>query len=304
MAEKNFDPDKFINCETEQGAFQELLTLQGSQRILAVKDKGGKGKSQLLEKYKHCCRTKHRIPVSLVKLDQLGGISALDLVKIIEGHYCNGFDLSFPKFKAFETARIAKDFTRIQTSIYLQGANFEGAQGVKIASINIEQTQSTYINKEICSFTEDQERLAQDVCVQTFIDEMQELAMRHPIVLMLDNYNNCPETIKDWIENYLFERLFRENLPNYLIIVIAGTEIPNFKNYCDDNSFEEIVLSLPPLRPWTKEHVRQFLCSHCNCENPDERTVDFFHSLIEKDYPPLYLAQTLETLKNCPGWKP
>ena len=82
MAEKNFDPKKFIDREFEQELFEELLQLKDNARILAIQDdKGGMGKSQLLEQFKYRCRTvKPRTPVSLIALDQLPGDSPLDLI--------------------------------------------------------------------------------------------------------------------------------------------------------------------------------------------------------------------------------
>jgi hypothetical protein len=68
MLNKRFDPRKFIDREFEQELFADLLLLKDDARILAIRDKGGMGKSHLLEKFQYRCRTNRpqRIPISLV----------------------------------------------------------------------------------------------------------------------------------------------------------------------------------------------------------------------------------------------
>lgn len=84
LATEKFDPTTFIDRESEQELFEELLSLHTDAQILAIRDAGGTGKSHLLERFRHRCRTvKPRTPVSLVKLDQLPSRSPLDLVRIV-----------------------------------------------------------------------------------------------------------------------------------------------------------------------------------------------------------------------------
>src|SRR5436309_2718031 len=98
MPDKRFHPQKFIDREFEQELFEELLQFKNHARILAIKDAGGMGKSQLLQKFQYRCRTagRPRIPVSLVDLGQLPDQSPLSLVQQIEKEL-TAF-LKFPTF--------------------------------------------------------------------------------------------------------------------------------------------------------------------------------------------------------------
>jgi hypothetical protein len=87
--QQTLDPRKFIDREFEQELFAELLLLKDGARILAIRDRGGMGKSHLLEKFQHRCRTNRpdRIPISLVELDQLSDNTPLALIKLAALHH-------------------------------------------------------------------------------------------------------------------------------------------------------------------------------------------------------------------------
>jgi hypothetical protein len=121
MASKHFDPRKFIDREFEQELFADLLLLQDDARILAIRDEGGMGKSHLLEKFQHRCLTNkpERIPISLVKLDQLPDDSPLALIKLIVQHLAR-FEVACPRFTHYDSARVSADFMSIRASAYLQ----------------------------------------------------------------------------------------------------------------------------------------------------------------------------------------
>ena len=72
----SFDPKKFFDRDAELKEFEKLLEFNLHTRVLALQIAGGNGKSQLLEKLGHRCRTgKPRVPVSLIALDQLDDIA-------------------------------------------------------------------------------------------------------------------------------------------------------------------------------------------------------------------------------------
>jgi hypothetical protein len=132
MASKRFDPRNFIDREFEQELFADLLLLQDDARILAIRDKGGMGKSHLLEKFQHRCRTNRpeRIPISLVELDQLPDSSPLALIKLIVQHLAR-FEVACPRFIHYDSARVSADFMSIRTSTYLQMGATGRKQGAR-----------------------------------------------------------------------------------------------------------------------------------------------------------------------------
>lgn len=99
MLDKSFDPKKFIDREFEQELFEELLQLNDDARILAIRDAGGMGKSQLLQKFQYRCRTaqRPRTPVALIDLGQLPDSSPLALVQQMEKEF-SSFSLQFSNF--------------------------------------------------------------------------------------------------------------------------------------------------------------------------------------------------------------
>jgi len=300
MAEKNFDPNKFIDREFERELFEELLQLRDSARILAIQDnKGGMGKSQLLEQFKYRCRTiRPHTPVSLIALDQLPGDSPLDLVNIVVQHLST-LRLGFPNFNRYESARISKDFTLIRSSIYLQGAIFQEAKDVMIAGTATRVQQAATVNvisTSVGEFTPEQARRAQEVCLSAFFDDLKEHCTQKRIVLMLDAYEKCPKAVKDWIEEWLLEQFFFdfEHRPERLILVIAGREILNFKTRWSAEDCEATVRSVKALRQWTKKHVEE--CLRVYGFDYTQEDLDAFYRLIVRGVPPSQVVQAIQTV--------
>src|SRR5687768_4580123 len=128
-----FDPKKFIDREFEQEIFEDLILLKTQARILSIEDKGGMGKSQLIEKFQYRCRTiKPRIPVAFVHLGELPEHTELLLARAVVNQL-SSFNIRFPGFNEMENARLSADFPSIRSSVSVQGANFAGAKQVRIS---------------------------------------------------------------------------------------------------------------------------------------------------------------------------
>ncbi|NCC31902.1 MAG: hypothetical protein EOM24_07735, partial [Chloroflexia bacterium] len=189
MNSHDFEPDKFINCEYERQLFADLLTFTDQARILTVRGPSGTGKSQLLRSFAHQCRmSQPRIPFCLLSLDQPGD-DVLPLVQEM-ARQLGVFGLDFPTFKRLESARVAKDFGQIRSSVYLEGASFKGAQDVRISGtmINLERAEQMSINSAQVDFTSEQINLAQEVSVKAFFDDLRACDAQAPIVFLFDTY--------------------------------------------------------------------------------------------------------------------
>lgn len=124
---KQFNPKKFIDREFEQELFEELLAFPDAARILAIRDASGTGKSHLLELFRYRCRvTRPRTPVSLIDLKQLPDQSPMMLIKAAVKDLAD-LGVPFPRFTAYDNARVSRDFEFIRASAYLQGAGIKGA---------------------------------------------------------------------------------------------------------------------------------------------------------------------------------
>jgi len=287
MLDKRFDPQKFIDREFEQELFEELLQLKDQARILAIKDDGGMGKSQLLQKFQYRCRTvRPRTLVSLVDLGQLPDSSPLSLAQQLKKEL-SAF-LAFPTFVHFDAARRAYDFTTIRGTVDLRGADLRQAQ-IRAAGVmtNIEQAGSVMVNATTTTFTTEQQAMAQERCVQAFLADLAQHCQEQLVVIIFDGYEKCNADLQTWLlghflELYCFDI---EKRPPHLVIVVAGRELPDFEQRWSRVDCGMIVKSVRALGKWTAAHVEECLRVHGYYDfTPQD--VAAFHRLIGMGIPP------------------
>jgi len=291
----SFDPTQFIDREFEQELFEELLRFDTPKRILAIRDMGGMGKSHLLERLEYRCRTvKPRIPVSVIALDQLEDCSPLSLVKTIAEHLSGRFKLNFESFKRYEGARQLGNFSIISGSVYLQAANFTDAEGVRIAATIVEKA-NVVVSSGGSLLTQEQEKTARQVVVDSFFDDLQQICANEPLVIMFDAYEKCDRSLQEWIMNYLLERyFFNDTYPPQAryAFVVAGREIPHFLSRWSAEEYQRLVKSIDELRKWEKRHVEE--CLRVHGFNYGQEYVDLFYQLIERGKPPSAVIQAMK----------
>lgn len=240
---KEFDPEKFIDREFEQELFEKLLGFDTSARILAIKDRGGTGKSQLLERLRYRCRTvKPRTPVSLIALDQLPDDSPLLFTRRVSHQLANS-GISFDTYTKLERARAGGHFVPFAIA---------GSSCHEIANVITTPT----------GLSEDQDRIAQEEVIRAFFDDLQEYCFEHPVVIILDSYERCRDALRTWIEEYFLEQYFFTQPASRLILVLAGQENPKFHSRWSREDCDSVVRSVNKLGVWTKEHVEECLEAH------------------------------------------
>ena len=296
MINKHFDPNKFIDREFESELFEDLLKFESPARMLTICDKGGMGKSQLLEKFQYRCRTVHpRTAVSLIALDQLPGASPLSLVKAIEKDL-SPFGLKFERFKKFESARVSADFGPFRSAIYLEGSSFEKAHDIRISGYmaNVERAEHVTLSASVVELSPEQESTAQEVVIDSFFDDLQRQAAAQPVVLMLDAFEKCGEPLKTWVMTYLLERHFfnLDRPPSRFVCVLAGREIPALHAHWPHEDCARLVRSVSELAKWKKEHVAE--CLRVHGFDYSVKAVETFHSLIEMEYSPSQVVQLIQ----------
>lgn len=274
---RRFDPQKFIDREFEQELFEELLQLKDQARILAIKDTGGMGKSQLLQKFQYRCRTagRPRIPVSLVDLGQLPDNSPLSLVQQLEKEL-SAF-LKFPTFAHLDAARRAYDFTTIRGTIDLRGTNLRQVQFPAV-------------------FTPEQQAMAQERCVEAFWVDLVEYCRQQLVVLLFDSFEKCTVDLQKWLLDYILEP-YCFNLaqrPASLLIIIAGREIPNFEQYWSIDECKMIIKSVRALGKWTAAHVEECLRIY-GYDNFEPQDVNAFHRFIVLGFSPHEIVNLIQT---------
>jgi hypothetical protein len=377
MHNKHFDPRKFIDRESEQELFAEMLLFKDKARILTIRDKGGMGKSHLLEKFQYRCRTNkpERIPISLVELDRLPDNSPLVLIEQIVQDL-DSFQVACPRYTRYKLARLSGDFITICESAYWQaammqrvrvGINQSARERVNHAvlldilvkyfneselhnlcfELNIDYESLPSQGKdnkarELIEYarrylrlnelvahcrqlrpqadwhivdriptqdlgvavpfddsqswdepfavprsataqklTQEQQIIAQEVCIRAFFDDLSTICAEDPIVLMLDAYERCDDTLKEWIEKLFLERLFfsLERQAHRLILVVSGRELPHFERRWSIEDCDALVRSVEELGKWKRSDVADCLRVH-GYDNYEDLDVDAFHRLI------------------------
>jgi hypothetical protein len=297
MLDKTFDPQKIIDREFEQELFEELLQLKDPARILAIRDAGGMGKSQLLQKFQYRCRTaeRPRIPVCLVDLGQLPDQSPLSLV--LQLHRELAAFLTFPSFTPLDTARRAYDFTTIRGSVNLQEANLSGARVTAGGVVNqFDHAGSVTVQGGSAIFTPEQQEMAQARCVQAFLADLTQHCQQQTVVLLLDGYEHCADTLQRWLVDHLLEPYCFDlsKRPPRLLLVLAGRQITVFQQHWSAADCERLVKSVHALGKWTAAHVKECLRVHGFRYN--RRQLRLFCNMIEEGFTPYYVVNAMETL--------
>jgi hypothetical protein len=295
MSKKDFDPDKFVDREFEQELFKDILKFESLARILAICDKGGMGKSHLLEKFRHRCRiSKPRIPVSLIRLNELPDSSPFSLVKAIERDL-SSCGLRFERFKEFESARVAGDFNPFRSAISLEGSTFENATDVRIASsmTNVDYAGRVIIaNTGVTELSPEQDSLAREVVIDSFFEDLHRQAVAQTVVLMFDAFEKCPDSLQKWVIEYLLERHFFNfnQAQSRFVFVLAGQVLPPFHAYWSSEDCAAMVHSVDKLAKWNKEHVAECLRAH-GFAKYEQEDLEMFYRFIERGFAPSELVQ-------------
>jgi hypothetical protein len=295
MPEQSFDPRKFINCEVEQKQFEELLSFSTSARILAVKDEaGGKGKSQLLEKFRHRCWTgKQRIQVSLVALDQLTDHSPLALLKLIVSHLT---DLSFGNFKKITAAVDFGNVSLISGVASFDSASYKDIKDLKQGLVVADRVDHMTVSTgALPTLTQAQMNTAREAIFNEFFKDLKSYCAKKPVIIMLDAYDKSESEIKNWILDYLLERhmFHRESAACRWGLVIAGRDVPAFEQRWPEEDCKALVRSIDALSKWTMENVEQCMRAR-GFKQPSPSDVDFFYQMIERDIPPQLVVQAID----------
>jgi hypothetical protein len=288
MTDKGFSPEKFIDREAEQELFDELLKFQEA-RLLTIRDAGGRGKSSLLKMLEYKCIWQHvpPTPVSLVPLDQLPDLTPFALISDIREKLSA---LSFTEFDRLNAARASRDFSRFRTpsgpvqgSVYVDGASVSGsAIGTGYGMQQGENIQS-FIGAT-SDWSIEQEEIALRACVKAFFEDLKQICDMRPVVVLLDSWERSSATLREWMVNRIVLPLCfdTDNRPQRFALVLAGRELPDFKQWLGDEArYNKLVKSIESLGVWEENHVRVFLQAH-GYEGLDDEDIGYLCSSINR----------------------
>lgn len=236
--------DKLINRHAERDEFQDLLKLQGSARMLVIDDADGTGKTDLMRILQYICKwqVEPTVPVSLVDLEEAEQAKdSFTLVSKIRGDLAES--VQFPLFDQAQGALGQLALGNVTGVVDMRDATARGGiqAGVIVApppSMDAAQRQR---------------------CVTFFFQDLRSICEQQRIALLLDSYDKCQLGVRDWIRD-TFIRLLRldGNSPDKLIVVLAGTGLPDFKAMIGAEKYASIIRTRTSLT-WEPEHVLDFL---------------------------------------------
>jgi hypothetical protein len=239
--------------------------------------------------------------VSLVKLDQLADETPLALVRTLVRDL-RAFDVPFPTFKEYDTARVGGDFTTIRSAFYLERANFAGAE-VRMSGVNIERAGPVTVTGG-GALSQEQDVIARDVCLDAFLKDLQQACAEPPgVVILLDAYEHCAAElprVQKWLLESLLEKAFfnDEERPAHLLLVLAGRELPPFVHYWPPDECEAVVESVAQLRTWERRHVAEWL--HLYRPGCPDHTIETFYDAFQRGLSPKQITEALQVLMGGP----
>jgi hypothetical protein len=291
-----FDPNKFIDREFEMELFERMLRFESNARILAICDSSGMGKSLLLEMFRYRCRTVQRIPVSLIKLNELPDETPLALARAVTRDL-RGFQVSFPTFEQYETARVGGDFAAIRVAFRLDRASFAGAE-VRMAGVNIERAGPVTVTPS-GALSPEQDAWARDVCLRAFLDDLRAASVERPVVVLLDAYEHCHQNVpalRDWLLETLLDKTCFDpaQRPARLLLVLAGRELPTFTSRWTPDECATVVESVAQLRKWERRHVAEWL--HLYRPGCPDHWVETFYDAFQEGRSPKQAMEAIQIM--------
>jgi len=268
----------FIDREVEREIFHQMLSFKNNARLLTFRDNGGRGKSALLKQLQYECRYIEDIPASLISFDGFI-VAGFDLVKAIREDLKKFGSIEFNKFDTLDNARMLKDpapFTDLVSSdsgvVKAEQAEVKDraivAGRVDLIIQNVER--STLKQHEQWP-NEDYEEFAREHCIAAFFEDLKNICKEKPVVILLDAWERCEETLQGWILQPMLQNLCFDvsERPAKLIFVLAGRTMPPLKEKLRD-SYSNLVVSREKLSEWSFEHMKEFLKAHGYMSLDDE----------------------------------
>jgi hypothetical protein len=268
-----------IDRKEERARFKKILAEQ-SARLVTIKDKPGNGKSRLLQEFNTACGWE-KIPSSLTVVS-IGEIrTPFDLVGRIIGAFGSG---PFQRFRALDKERVNKNFdaftSPVAGSVHVGGSI--GGTAVVAQQIGVVAQEGAHVHMGPKEWSDEHERIAAAECVDLFFEELHELALDKPVVILLDEFEGCSvDTVRDWIVNDLLpDHVFNDEHESKLIVVIAGRDVPDLRERLGARH-DELVDVIPRLSRWCRDDIVEFLTAVTGRE-PEPEEVDIIEMWLEK----------------------
>jgi len=278
----------FTNCKIERELFYDILKCSSDHRILTIESDSGRGKSRLVNNYKHHCRTSLTpIPVSLVDLSTISSVSQLiwqitddfesscRFSKLEEAQKTKNLgnhskirdmysELSNPQ--NLKRRKNKSSIDQIIGKIDLKNASLDGAKdnlfiGMQHNNYYIMPSLSEYPSQIHRDNSEEIEKLYEELCEAYFIDDLEyrlkrDIRNKSPKVILLDTYEKANEDVRLWLKKKLFPLILRSRARTYkLVIVIAGMVVPDFEADFAPELCQKHIQSITAMSFWNDKDI-------------------------------------------------
>ncbi|MEO7287682.1 MAG: hypothetical protein ABI140_12235 [Jatrophihabitantaceae bacterium] len=263
---------RIVDRDDETSLLAALLSADDIRRVMAVSDKPGMGKTDVLRKLRFVCETIHDVPVAMVRFDDF--VSKPDVFSIAQQLYetLRDFGASFPSFEALNTARAFADVSRFAEqlrTIYGQadvaGATISGGQ-VAGTIFNVDAPNAANVSIGAPQWTDRAEEQAKALSVEAFVTDLLAYARAHPVVLLFDTVEKAADDLQRWlIVNLIRRQVLNEVSGHRLIVVLAGRQLLDTLEGRLGQSYFEHIACIDPgasVRKWAQDAVRAFLSAN------------------------------------------
>ena len=221
-----FDPADIVDREPEAKRFENLLEFTTQRRILAVSDDCGWGKSTFLKKLHYLCEYQLMIPVALVPLEDFDDRPDEFALAEDMADQLRRAGVPFPTFDELNRLRSFHD-----SSLFVNG--LRGAINASGATISGGQVAATIFNIEHADnvgapdWTDEADRQAKRLCLDTFIGELFETARERKIVIIFDNVGaGTPQLLRWVLKTLVTDRILaKPDSGHKMIVVMAGEKL-------------------------------------------------------------------------------
>lgn len=161
---------------------------------------------------------------------------------------------------------------------------------------NVTQADSVTVLATAVTFSPEQQAMAQEICVNAFLDDLKTHCQQQPLVVLFDAFEKCELEMQIWLLNHFLEpHCFNvQERPAQLVVVVAGREIPAFEEHWSPDECKSIVKSRESLGTWSAAHVEECLRVHGFSYN--QRQLTLFCMMIEEGYSPSHVVGAMEML--------
>lgn len=164
--------------------------------------------------------------------------------------------------------------------VKLDGASFDFASNTNIAGIINNLNIDGQVNEDVLQslfaalgggqkqrLDEKQQKMADEICIMAFFYDInrhwngqrrRKHRSKHPIVLLVDTYDEIGDTLRSWLNKYFIKNYFLdvENRPSKFVLVIAGQDVPDYKSMVHEDTYTRSVNTVDKLSTWSENDVK------------------------------------------------